>query len=371
MRRVGDDLLGRDGEQALVGLHAMTEAGRARWIAQHDAWRAVGTIAFGIGRSKQRDNRNVQGCGEVHGASVSANEQAGAAHERDEFPNGERQGLGSSRTGCLGHSRERLFARAEVDDGPQTLTGESLRNVAIAFGRPLLRAPAGTRIQDRGVANVQGAKALFHGFFGDRIAGKNCVGNGKRSPDGGSRDISILVDHVCVLADDPARVPHAGDVFARLRCTIDRGRTGPARENCRTCRALKIHGKVIMMGAQIAQARSNALPGMVGKDGASPRFEADSVNHVDQRPLRRGRAGARSGERAEQFGPTFFDQPSQRGMGKSFAQHGCRGQGVNDVAHRTQAYDEDPLEFRSRGVGSHRAHGFRGMSRLRMISLAE
>src|SRR5205807_5566508 len=133
LRRGGDDFLGRDGEEAPVGLHSMTEAGRARWIAQHDAWRAVGTIAFGIGRSKQRDNRNVQGCGEVHGASVSANEQASAAHERDEFPNGERQGLGSSRTGCLGHSRERLFARAEVDDGPQTLTGESLRNVAIAF----------------------------------------------------------------------------------------------------------------------------------------------------------------------------------------------------------------------------------------------
>jgi hypothetical protein len=44
--------------------------------------------------------------------------------------------------------------------------------------------------------------------------------------------------------------------------------------------------------------------------------------------------------RAQQLAPTLFDHPADLGFGQGAAQHGDRGQGVQHIAHGSQAHHQ-------------------------------
>src|SRR5215472_8930893 len=143
---------------------------------------------------------------------------------------------------------------------------------------------------------------------------------------------------------DFARVPHAGDVLARLIRTIDAGGAGPARQDRRAHRALQVDGSLVADRSEIAQTEGNLLPGLRGVERLPPSLQLHGVHVIDERALWRPGAGTRTGNRAEQFGPALLDDPADGGVGKRSAQHGSRRQGMNHVAERTKAHDEDAIE---------------------------
>ncbi len=73
------------------------------------------------------------------------------------------------------------------------------------------------------------------------------------------------------------------------------------------------------------------------------------MDAVDQRALRRARSRTRIAQRAEQFRPALFDEPSQRGVRKSLAQRGDGRQRVDYVSHGAEAHDKQAVESRVAG----------------------
>ncbi len=71
----GDDLGRLNGEKSFVGFGTAAMAGDAVGTAKDDAGGSKWSVARGIRRAEDSDNRNAQRGGEMHRASVSANEK--------------------------------------------------------------------------------------------------------------------------------------------------------------------------------------------------------------------------------------------------------------------------------------------------------
>ena len=149
-----------DFEHAFVGLCPARMRGWARRIAQDDALRPVRPVARGIGGTEDRDHRNLQSGCQVQGPVSPPMNKLRTPRERDQFCDGTRHGLRRPFACSFGFTRQIFFAGAIVENRAQTVSGESLRNLAITFGRPALRSPACTGIQDGELADSALRQAL-------------------------------------------------------------------------------------------------------------------------------------------------------------------------------------------------------------------
>src|SRR5579864_3097495 len=104
----GDDFFGCDAKQAGIRSARMRKGSAAGGISQHDASRAVWTVACGIRWTENRNHRDLQSGSEMQRPGISANEQARAARKRDQFADRARHRTGLA-TACGQHLICKLF----------------------------------------------------------------------------------------------------------------------------------------------------------------------------------------------------------------------------------------------------------------------
>src|SRR5580658_8641344 len=115
---------------------------------------------------------------------------------------------------------------------------------------------------------------------------------------------------MCAARQNSSGVKHAGGIFAGLRVAIAYRRSRPTCQQRRTDRTLKIDDGVIFNSSQLTQAHSHLLPGVERERSAAPFCCINGVDTVGEWTLRRARSRARIAQRAEQFSPALFDEPS-------------------------------------------------------------
>ncbi len=111
---------------------------------------APGAVALRVGRAEEGEERRPERGGQVNRAGVAADDQSGAAGERDEAPNTARTAVsvtgdhvcGSVAGGDHGEG-DRIGLVRGVDQHRQTLTADRDSKCTEAVRRPLLCAPAG------------------------------------------------------------------------------------------------------------------------------------------------------------------------------------------------------------------------------------
>ena len=140
-------------------------------------------VARGIGRPEDCDHRNSQGRRQVHGAGIAADEQTGAARERNQLSERTGECFGRAAAGGFHGVREIFFSGAEVDQRFQTILQQLFCHLPVTFGRPLLRSPASARVEQYELLRAFRFEPLVALLLGGMVAWK--LGPAVSSADGG------------------------------------------------------------------------------------------------------------------------------------------------------------------------------------------
>ena len=313
-------------------------------ITEHDGLRRIGAVAIGIGGAEDGDGFGAQSDSEMERAGVPADNALRAlqqGHEGAEFAVvDDRFGTAA---GGVHFPGEGFFAGAVINHTTKVQVFEDfLAEGAEALGGPAFGAPAAAGAEDD-VFPYAGSSDVCADAPAVHVADAEMDGSDGLRGAGTEREFAILIGNVrgfwgdaIGVQDGDAKFPDGGGREADAQ-----GDAGKKREERGFPEALVVEGS-------IEAARANS-----GDDGADI-GEVAGIHGPDFGGELRG---------GDEIHPAGMGEPDDFGARKCGAKSGDGGKGVDDIAERAEADDEDTRLRHAEPCGScRRASAWSGLS---------
>lgn len=197
---------------------------------------------------------------------------------------------------------------------------------------PLFGSPAAAGEKE---AKGAGGDGVTGPGFGGGVDGQRNGGRGERETTGLAEKVGVLLNDMDAVAREALAIEAGGECLAGVSETAEAGGVGEAAEDGRPEGALEVDDEVEVGGEEVTAECGDGAEGvdrMAG--GGLPEAGIGKVNLVDDGPGDAGMCG-------EEGGPASVDEPVYGPVGAGEAEGGDSGEGVEHVAERADAGDED------------------------------
>ena len=288
----------------------------AVWIDCGDAvGPSVRCDAGGVGAAEDHDHGDTECGGDVSGAGVVADDEAGVSHQRNQL--GERGSAGKVGHGGIGEGLElldvlRLGLRAGGDNGEREIRGDSIGEGGETFDGPALVAVGGAGDKN-GVAVGRHGGGLQQRCYG--IGGGGVVRQDEfhiESAGAGSADyVEVVIDEVDAvwLAGDLVGVEHVGE-FACVGHSESFRAAAEPRQRCGSEESLKIEDQVEAGASEAADKRYKGAEGGGTEPCPAEKLSVEGDYFVEVRVV------------FEQLGEVRAYEPTDPGVGETAAEGG-------------------------------------------------